>query len=84
MAGCATAPKPAPQLPGAECSQLRAEIARTEQEKRAALEKKENAWKVVIPFAVAAQYAAGKSAADSADKRLAELGNQSARQGCSS
>jgi len=82
VAGCASSPKP--QSASADCSQLRAEIARAEADKRAATEKKEGAWKVVIPFAVAAKYVSGKSAADAADKRLDELRARSARQGCAS
>ena len=84
VAGCASSPKPQSASASADCSQLRAEIARAEADKRAATEKKEGAWKVVIPFAVAAKYVSGKSAADAADKRLDELRARSARQGCAS
>lgn len=84
LAGCASSPKAPSALAMTDCTQLRAEIARAEDDKRAALDKKENAWKAVIPFAIAAQYGVGLRAADAADKRLGELGSQSQRHGCAS
>lgn len=82
-AGCA----PAPTLPTAsrtttDCNQLRTERAQVEADKLAATEQQQNAWKVVVPFAVAARYASGKSALEAADKRLAALDAESARRGC--
>lgn len=83
-AGCASSPKPSRAPAMNDCNQLRGEIARAEDEKRAAREKQEDAWKVVIPFAVVAQYVSGKTAVEEADRRLAELGGQSKRAGCAS
>jgi hypothetical protein len=86
VAGCAGAP-PAPVADAhavSDCNHLRARIAIAEDEKRAALDKQESAWKVVIPFAVIAQFASGKAATQAADQRLGELDSQSRARGCSS
>ncbi len=65
--------------PPIDCDQIQAEIARTEQARRAAAEQSETAWKAVVPFAVLARKASAKSALADADKRLAELKAQAAR-----
>lgn len=83
--GCATAPTSAPaatSVAATDCRQLAAEIARTEEARRAALEKEQGAWKAVIPFAVAARYASGKSDGENAEQRLAALNAEFSRQGC--
>jgi hypothetical protein len=72
----------AAQAEPTDCATVGAEIARSEEAKRVALEQKQDAWKVVVPFAVVARYAKGKAASSDADKRLAELNAQYARQGC--
>jgi hypothetical protein len=85
--GCATAPSVA-ALPaasrGLDCSQLEAQIAHAEDARRAALEKEQNAWKVIVPFAVAARYASGKTAVAEAEQRLAQWRAESIRLGCDS
>lgn len=78
IAASAAAPLPAPR----DCTQLHAEIAGAKARQREALDKQQDAWKVVVPFAVAARYASAMSAVDDAGKRLAELNAESARQGC--
>lgn len=83
--GCASAPSAdtAPARSAApDCDQLGAEIAASEEARRAGLEQQKGAWKVVIPFAVAARYASGKAAATQADQRLDDLNAEFARQGC--
>jgi hypothetical protein len=80
LSACANAPQPK-AIP-AECGQLDAQIASTEDARRTALDKQHDAWKAVVPFAVAARHASGKSAAAEAEQRLAELRAASARQGC--
>jgi len=84
LMGCAGKPTraKAPASPISECGELQAEIAGVEEAKRSAVARQQAAWKAVIPFAVAARYAGGKSAADDADKRLQQLKHESARQGC--
>jgi hypothetical protein len=84
-AGCASAPSvPAhsASTTGPDCRQLSAEIAQTEQAKRAALEKQRGAWKTIVPFVVAARYVSAKSAVEQADQRLGELHSQFNVQGC--
>jgi hypothetical protein len=63
----------------ADCEQLQAEIARTEQARRKAADDADNAWKAVVPFVVLARKASAKSAAGEAEKRLAELKPQVAQ-----
>jgi len=83
LAGCASAPQDAAIVAAATtCSELGAQIAGTEDTRRSAAEKQQGAWKAVVPFAVAARYASGKSAVDEADEQLAALRAESARQGC--
>jgi len=80
LSACASTPTPT-TIP-ADCGQLDAQIAGTEDARRSALDKQHDAWKAVVPFAVAARHASGKSAAAAADERLVELRAASARQGC--
>ena len=88
MAACASAPQ---QLPDAAtvampsmptCAQLEEQLARAEEARRAADEKGQNAWKAVVPFAVAARYASGKAAANEAEDTIAALREQAALRGC--
>jgi hypothetical protein len=65
--------------PSADCDQLHAEIARTEQARRKAADDADNAWKAVVPFVVLARKAGARSALGEADKRLAELKPQAQR-----
>jgi len=64
------------------CSDLAAAVARAEGTRRAATEKERDAWKVVVPFAVAARYASNRAAASEAERQLAGLHAEQARQGC--
>jgi hypothetical protein len=84
ISGCASAPTSEPGAAAAisECKDLDAEIAAVEVAKRQSLAKQQDAWKVVIPFAVLARYAGAKSAAAEADQRLNELRSEFARQSC--
>ena len=65
-----------------DCSQLGAEMSRLEAEKRSAQAKEKEAWKAVIPFAVVARYASGKSQAERAEKQIEPLQVEFVRQGC--
>lgn len=84
LIGCASAPTPAaaPASADSSCSELAGGIAAAEDAKRSAVEEEQTAWKVVIPLAVAARYAAGKSAADDADKRLKALRKEQVHNAC--
>jgi hypothetical protein len=89
-AGCATpaatspaATTPAAAEPAADCSALAAQISATREAKRVAQEQEQSAWKAIVPFAVMARYAGGKTAAAEADQRLAALEDQFNRQACS-
>lgn len=82
--GCATKPEQIRVTSLTECSQLRDATEHAQDERRAAAEKKENAWKSVIPFVVVGQYINGSVDETDADERLTELGARAAAQGCAS
>lgn len=69
-------------LAGASCAQLEADIAQTDEALRSAQAKNQDAWKVVVPFAVAARYATSKSAANNATQQLEALRAEAAHRGC--
>jgi hypothetical protein len=86
FAACAIAPAPtaAPAVAATavDCETIATEQAHALEERRAALEKQDGAWRAVVPFAVAARYASGKSALGDAERRLQELNAQADRLGC--
>jgi hypothetical protein len=89
VAACAHAPGAKPDAPptpsadaAADCAALGTQIAQAELGQRAAHEQQRNAWKVVVPFAVAARYAGARRAGADADERLAELQAAFTRRGC--
>jgi hypothetical protein len=85
-AGTPTTPTPAATPPQAQgprdCAQLEAEIAAVRAEQRAAETKKGEAWKAVVPFAVAGRYASANSAIRETEQRLANLRAEARRSGC--
>jgi hypothetical protein len=93
LAACASAPAESPAHPAAEpvaavaapsrdCTQIGAQIVKTQAERRDAQAREQDAWKVFFPVAVAAKVARSKSAVDAADRRLEELHADAERQGC--
>ncbi len=83
--GCASTPTAATKqssITAPNCSQLSAEIAKTEETRRTVLEKQKDAWKTIVPFVVAARYANSKSAVAQADKKLAKLHAEFSARGC--
>ena len=77
----ATAPVADPASIG-NCKQLATAVAANEEARRVALEKQQGAWKVVLPFAVVARYAAGKAELKDAEERRATLQRELAQRGC--
>ena len=88
LAGCAsTAPTASARTDTAaasapSCAQLDADIAQTDEALRTAKAKGQDAWKAVVPFAVAARYASGQAAANDAAQQLDALRAEAARLGC--
>lgn len=92
LSGCAASPKTpatdatpsltATALPASECTRLQALIAETQATRQAAEQKAQDAWKAVVPFAVAARHVSGRSAATEAEQRLAGLQAEFDRKGC--
>jgi hypothetical protein len=72
-------PLAAEPAPAAACMQIEAEIARSQEARRAAVEQSDTAWKAVVPFVVLARKASAKSALDEAEKKLAALQAQAAQ-----
>lgn len=83
-AGCAQNPSAESAAAPANCEQVRAQIAQAEQQRAAALEKQETAWKKVVPFAVLGQRASAKAEIGAADQRLAQMRPEAVRMGCAS
>lgn len=82
LAACAsTPPAPAP-APGGDCLQLTTSIASAQDERRAAVEKRDGSWKAVVPFVVLGRYASGSKEVDEADARLGSLTARAAENGC--
>lgn len=81
-AGAQTPPHGPRTLLASDCAQLAAEIDRTEEARRIAVEEGDNAWKAIVPFVVLARKASSKAAVDEADRKLGDLKAQSQRQGC--
>ena len=84
LAACATPPDRVDTASLTDCREIGSEVARIKAQRVAAEEKKDGAWKQVIPFVVVGQYIEGKQDVETADRRLATLGDQAARQRCSS
>lgn len=82
VAGCAAAPGTSAPIAAADCDGLKASLAATEGERRAAVDKQQGAWKAVIPVLVAVRYAQGKTETAQADQRQAELQRELDAHGC--
>lgn len=65
-----------------DCAELDAALSAAEEQKRAATATQRDAWKVVIPFAVAARYISATASVSDADTRSAQLQAESDRHGC--
>ncbi|MBX3606395.1 MAG: hypothetical protein KF788_14035 [Piscinibacter sp.] len=84
-AGQPAAPSPAATATEAaarDCSRIDADIAAAQAARRDAELKKGEAWKAVVPFAVAGRYASANAAIRDAEQRLAGLRAEAQRQGC--
>jgi hypothetical protein len=85
LAGCSSIPKsetPVSQFEQLDCPQLSAETAKAEETTRVATAARGDAWKVVIPFAVAARYVNAASALSDAQLRRGKLDEEQQRKGC--
>lgn len=65
-----------------DCAALAAKHAAAETDRQAAEARKEGAWKVVIPFAVAARHASASVAVRDADRQVRELEAAARERGC--
>jgi hypothetical protein len=85
--GCAS-PAPGADAPSlrsaaADCSRIADELARAEQARQRAEHERTQAWKAVVPFAVASRYVRAGDAADAAGRQLQALRAASLQHGCS-
>lgn len=83
IAALALLAQAAAAAPADSCQGISDDIARTEQQRKEAVEKAETAWKLVVPFAVLARKASSKSAAEEAERQLVVLRKRAADEGCS-
>lgn len=84
LGACATPHQPAPSTgAGADCAQLQSRLADAEKARREAQQQKQDAWKVIVPFAVAARHAQAGKALDVAEQQQAALKAAAQKQGCS-
>lgn len=81
LAGCATASNEVP-VNALSCKEIETEIAGTRDARMLAVEKHQDPWKFVIPFAVAGRHVAASSSVGEADRWLAELNAQAQSKGC--
>ncbi len=81
LAGCATASNEVP-VTSMSCAQIEHEIAGTREARLLAVEKQQDPWKFVIPFAVAGRHVAAASSVSEADRWLDELDTQAHNKGC--
>ena len=72
----------APAAPSDACLRIAADLEQVQQARQQAVEKGDNAWKTVLPFAVIARKAKSKAAVDEADQQLAALRRQAETEGC--
>lgn len=85
LGACATTGTEAPATDAArDCRQLEAERSELRAAQREAQEKKGSAWKAVVPFAVAGRVVSANSTLRETEQRLAALGDEARRLGCSS
>jgi hypothetical protein len=82
LGACASAPRAQDTAAAPDCAAIDAEMARTANAQRAAAQQQQDAWKAVVPVAVAARYGQGKAAAAESQQRLSELQAQATQQGC--
>ena len=83
LTACATPPAAeAPRLAASDCAALDAARASAEADQRRADEAVRDAWKVVIPFAIAARYAKAETDAEEAALRGAAIDAERKAQGC--
>lgn len=81
LAGCATASNEVTPS-SLSCTQLVSEISGARVARVQALEKQQDPWKFVIPFAVAGRHVASSSSVSEADRWIEELDQESQRKGC--
>jgi hypothetical protein len=80
VSACASAPQPV--ATAADCTQIDTQLAAARASQRDAQQRKDDAWKVIVPFAVVAKRAQAGSDLEAAEQRIAELQAAQVRQGC--
>lgn len=84
VTACAAPPQAAPGAAAADCAQIEAKLADAEKARREAQQQKQDAWKVVVPFAVAARRVQAGKALEAAEHQQAALKAAAQKQGCGS
>lgn len=81
LAACAS-PPPSTAVAGGDCATIAESMAAQQQAQRSAEADRQQAWKAVVPFVVAARYASAGAAGREAESRQRELLAQADAQGC--
>jgi hypothetical protein len=82
-AGTPATPTPPPASGPRDCAQLEAQTAAAHAARREAEQRKGEAWKAVVPFAVAGRFAGANAAIRDSEQRLGALRAQARQLGCS-
>jgi len=83
LPACASTPHGATTVAAeTSCTTLATGIADAQAARGAAEAERQNAWKAVVPFAVAARYAKAGTALDVAEQRLRQLHAEAAQKDC--
>jgi hypothetical protein len=82
LVACASVPPAEHAATARDCAALDAEMARTAEAQTAAKLQQQDAWKAVVPFAVAARYGQGMAAATESQQLMSALQAQATSLGC--
>lgn len=72
----------APATPSDECLRIAADLERFEKMRKDAVERDDNAWKAIVPFAVIARKTGSKADIEEADRQLLVLRHKAVAEGC--
>lgn len=82
LGACASPAVETRRTAGADCAQLEREAGELAKARQDAAAKQSEAWKAIVPFAVAGRYVSGKAAEAQAEREIAARQAEMQRQGC--
>lgn len=72
----------APATQSEACLRIAADVERFDKMRKDAVERNDNAWKAIVPFAILARKTGSKADIEEADKQLLGLRHKAAAEGC--